>query len=116
RSRGRVEALHAGGQPIERYRAGLRRNGQGCLVHVRPHARRRVGCHRVYRHGAMSPAAPISFARGAPSLDIIAVEDLRAAADRAFQKDPQGTFSYGTSGGYAPLRDWIAEYHDVERE
>src|SRR2546421_2044705 len=64
----------------------------------------------------MSTAAPISFARGAPSLDIIAVEDLRAAADRAFQKDPQGTFSYGTSGGYAPLRDWIAEYHDIERE
>src|SRR4051812_17337512 len=64
----------------------------------------------------MSSAPPISFARGAPSLDIIAVDDLRAAADRAFQNDPQGTFSYGTSGGYVPLRDWIAGYHDVERE
>src|SRR5437588_96417 len=52
---------------------------------------------------------PISFARGAPSLDIIAVDDLRAAADRAFQNDPGGTFSYGTAGGYPPLRDWIAE-------
>src|SRR3954471_8264859 len=64
----------------------------------------------------MSSGPPISFARGAPSLDIIAVDDLRTAADRAFQNDPQGTFSYGTSGGYVPLRDWIAEYHDVERE
>jgi DNA-binding transcriptional MocR family regulator len=64
----------------------------------------------------MTSAAPISFARGAPSLDIIAVEDLRAAADRAFQNDPQGTFSYGTSGGYVPLRDWIAGYHGIERE
>src|SRR3954468_13942633 len=64
----------------------------------------------------MSSGPPISFARGAPSLDIIAVDDLRAAADRAFQSDPQGTFSYGTSGGYIPLRDWIAEYQDVERE
>jgi 2-aminoadipate transaminase len=59
---------------------------------------------------------PISFARGAPSLDIVAVDDLRAAADRAFQNDPAGTFSYGTSGGYVPLRDWIAEQHGRERE
>src|SRR3954466_1803361 len=64
----------------------------------------------------MTSGPPISFARGAPSLDIIAVDDLRAAADRAFQNDPKGTFSCGTSGGYVPLRDWIAEYHDVERE
>src|SRR3954451_17882395 len=64
----------------------------------------------------MSSGPPISFARGAPSLDIIAVDDLRTAADRAFQNDPQGTFSYGTSGGYAPLRDWIAGFHDILRE
>jgi 2-aminoadipate transaminase len=64
----------------------------------------------------MATTPPISFARGAPSLDIVAVEDLRAAADRAFQNDPAGTFSYGTSGGYVPLRDWIAEYHGIERE
>jgi 2-aminoadipate transaminase len=64
----------------------------------------------------MTTAPPISFARGAPSLDIIAVDELRAAADRAFQSDPQGTFSYGTSGGYPPLRDWIAAYHGIERE
>src|SRR3954452_14109095 len=60
--------------------------------------------------------APISFARGAPSLDIVAVDDLREAADRAFQNDPAGTFSYGTSGGYVPLRDWIAEQHGKARE
>ena len=64
----------------------------------------------------MASGSPISFARGAPSLDIVAVDDLRAAADRAFQNDPAGTFSYGTSGGYVPLRDWIAEQHGKERE
>jgi DNA-binding transcriptional MocR family regulator len=64
----------------------------------------------------MTTAPPISFARGAPSVDIIAVDALRAAADGAFQNDPQGTFSYGTSGGYVPLRDWIAAYHGAERE
>src|SRR5437588_5093358 len=64
----------------------------------------------------MAADQPISFARGAPSLDIIAVDDLRAAADRAFQDDPAGTFSYGTAGGYPRLRDWIAGQHQVERE
>ena len=64
----------------------------------------------------MAGGSPISFARGAPSLDIIAVDDLRAAADRAFQNDPAGTFAYGTSGGYVPLRDWVAAQHGKERE
>jgi 2-aminoadipate transaminase len=60
--------------------------------------------------------APISFARGAPSLDIIDVEGLRSAADRAFGADPAGTFSYGTSIGYRPLRAWIADKHGVAPE
>jgi 2-aminoadipate transaminase len=57
---------------------------------------------------------PISFARGAPSLDIVDVDGLRAAADRAFGADPAGMTGYGTAIGYPPLRDWIAERHDVE--
>ncbi|MDP9293902.1 MAG: PLP-dependent aminotransferase family protein [Actinomycetota bacterium] len=56
----------------------------------------------------------ISFARGAPSLDIIDAEGLREAAQRAFSSDPGGTFAYGTSVGYVPLREWIAEEHQVE--
>jgi len=55
----------------------------------------------------------ISFARGAPSVDIIAVDDLKSAAQRAFENDPAGTFSYGTSTGYPPLREWIAGRHDL---
>jgi len=55
----------------------------------------------------------ISFARGAPSLDIIDVEGLKAAAVRAFENDPGGTTAYGTSVGYVPLRAWIAEQHGV---
>jgi 2-aminoadipate transaminase len=58
----------------------------------------------------------ISFARGAPSLDIIDVEALRAAAVRAFDNDPAGTTAYGTSIGYPPLRAWIADRHGVEPE
>ncbi|MEA2374180.1 MAG: 2-aminoadipate transaminase [Thermoleophilaceae bacterium] len=64
----------------------------------------------------MEATSPISFARGAPSLDIVAVDDLKAAAQSAFENDPQGAFAYGTGGGYGPLRDWIAQRHGVERE
>lgn len=57
---------------------------------------------------------PISFARGAPSLDIVDVDGLRDAAERAFTEDPGGTVAYGTAIGYVPLREWIAEQHGVE--
>jgi Transcriptional regulators containing a DNA-binding HTH domain and an aminotransferase domain (MocR family) and their eukaryotic orthologs len=56
----------------------------------------------------------ISFARGAPSLDIIDVAGLKAAAARAFEADPAGITAYGTSVGYPPLRKWIADKHGVE--
>lgn len=59
---------------------------------------------------------PISFARGAPSLDIVDVEGLRAAADRAFRDDPAGVTGYGTAVGYPPLREWIAAKHGVAVE
>ncbi|HEY4825913.1 MAG TPA: PLP-dependent aminotransferase family protein [Solirubrobacteraceae bacterium] len=58
----------------------------------------------------------ISFARGAPSLDIVDVEGLRAAADAAFTADPGGMTAYGTAIGYPPLRAWIAERHQVAPE
>jgi 2-aminoadipate transaminase len=61
-------------------------------------------------------AKSISFARGAPSLDIIDVEGLRAAAERAFSADPGGVTAYGTAIGYPPLRQWIADRQGVVPE
>jgi 2-aminoadipate transaminase len=58
----------------------------------------------------------ISFARGAPSPDIMPAEDLRAAADRALAGDAPGALSYGPGSGYPGLRDWIARRHGVEPE
>jgi DNA-binding transcriptional MocR family regulator len=58
----------------------------------------------------------ISFARGAPSPDIIDVAGLSAAAVRAFQADPAGITGYGTSLGYPPLREWIARRHGVSAD
>ncbi len=60
--------------------------------------------------------ATISFARGAPSLDIVNVDGLREAAVRAFANDPAGTTAYGTAVGYPRLRAWIAEHHGVPVE
>ncbi len=62
----------------------------------------------------MPMADTISFARGAPSLDIVDVDGLRDAATRAFTNDPGGATAYGTSIGYVPLRRWIAEQHGVD--
>ncbi|HLV59626.1 MAG TPA: PLP-dependent aminotransferase family protein [Natronosporangium sp.] len=56
---------------------------------------------------------PISFARGAPSLDIVDVAGLAAAASRVFELDPAGATGYGTAYGYQPLREWIAGRHRV---
>ena len=64
----------------------------------------------------MSAEQLISFARGAPSLDIIDVEGLKAAAARAFDADPAGITAYGTSVGYVPLRKWIADKHGVSSD
>ena len=61
----------------------------------------------------MADLTNISLARGAPSLDIVAVDDLRAAADRAFVHDPGGMCAYGTSPGYPRLLEWLAKKHGV---
>jgi 2-aminoadipate transaminase len=58
----------------------------------------------------------ISFARGAPSLDIIDIKGLSDAAVRAFSTDPSGITAYGNSYGYQPLRRWIAAKHGVGAE
>jgi 2-aminoadipate transaminase len=55
----------------------------------------------------------ISLSRGAPSLDIVAVDDLKLAAQRAFEHDPASTFAYGTSAGYPRLLEWLSKKHAV---
>lgn len=64
--------------------------------------------------GAMSASAPISFARGAPSADILPVGAIRAAAERALGDGWETALSYGTGAGHPGLREWIASYQGVE--
>lgn len=61
----------------------------------------------------MTAAQLISFARGAPSVDIVDVDGLKTAAVRALEADPVGVTAYGPATGYAPLREWIANRHGV---
>ena len=58
----------------------------------------------------------ISFARGAPSADILPAERVREAAQRALTDDWQRALSYGTGAGHPGLREWIAGRHGVEPE
>ncbi len=58
--------------------------------------------------------APISFARGAPNpaaLDPALVADC---ARTVLERDGKTILSYGSGGGYGPLRDLLAERHRVE--
>ncbi|WP_156757964.1 aminotransferase-like domain-containing protein [Actinokineospora pegani] len=64
----------------------------------------------------MTASDLISFARGAPSLDIIDVEGLKAATDAALSEDPGGALGYGTAIGYPKLRKLLAERHGVAEE
>jgi len=62
------------------------------------------------------PAETISFARGAPSADILPVEAVREAAARALESDWERALSYGTGRGHPGLCEWIAELHGVDPE
>lgn len=53
----------------------------------------------------------ISFARGAPSADILPREAVREAAARALESDWEKALSYGTGTGHPGLCEWIAARH-----
>ena len=53
----------------------------------------------------------ISFARGAPSADLLPVDAVREAAERALTDNPTRALSYGTGIGHPELCEWLAERH-----
>lgn len=56
-------------------------------------------------------AETISFARGAPSADILPREAVREAAAAALADDWERALSYGTGIGHPELCRWVAERH-----
>ena len=56
----------------------------------------------------------ISFARGVPAPECLAVDELADCARTAVERDGRTVLSYGPGGGYGPLREVLAERHGVE--
>lgn len=66
-------------------------------------------------YSARVAAETISFARGAPSADILPAKAVREAAARALDSDWQRALSYGLGSGHPGLCEWIAtELHGIE--
>jgi 2-aminoadipate transaminase len=56
----------------------------------------------------------ISFARGMPGPDLLPVEEFGDCARQALERDGATALNYGPAAGYGPLREWIAERHEVD--
>jgi DNA-binding transcriptional MocR family regulator len=56
----------------------------------------------------------ISFARGVPAPECLAVDELADCARAAVERDGRTILSYGPGGGYGPLREELAARHGVE--
>jgi 2-aminoadipate transaminase len=56
----------------------------------------------------------ISFARGVPAPECLAVEELADCARAALVRDGRTILSYGPGGGYGPLRERLADQHGVD--
>jgi DNA-binding transcriptional MocR family regulator len=57
---------------------------------------------------------PISFARGAPALDLIPAAELAECAYAVAQREGAALFAYGPIAGYGPLREWVGARHGVD--
>jgi len=53
----------------------------------------------------------ISFARGAPAPEALNSGLIARCSATALEADPTVILSYGTGGGYPPLREWLAQHH-----
>src|SRR2546428_9718795 len=56
----------------------------------------------------------ISFARGVPAPELLPVDELADCARAAIERDGPTVLNYGPVGGYAPLREWVAEQDGVQ--
>jgi DNA-binding transcriptional MocR family regulator len=56
----------------------------------------------------------ISFARGFPGPDLLPIDEFGDCAKAALARDGATALNYGPPLGYLPLREWLAERHDVD--
>jgi DNA-binding transcriptional MocR family regulator len=60
------------------------------------------------------PQKVISFARGVPAPECLAVEELAECAEAVLKEDGKTVLSYGSSAGYQPLREHIGAWFGVD--
>jgi 2-aminoadipate transaminase len=62
---------------------------------------------------AVTTPQVISFARGVPAPECLAVDELAECARAVIERDGRAILSYGSGAGYTPLRSLIGEWFDV---
>lgn len=62
----------------------------------------------------MVEAQPINFTRGVPANESFPLAELREAATAAFAQHGAAMMQYGSAFGFAPLREWIAQWQRVQ--
>lgn len=62
----------------------------------------------------MPEPTPINFTRGVPANESFPTEELIAAAQAVLAARGEVVLQYGPSTGFAPLREWLAEWQGVE--
>ncbi len=61
----------------------------------------------------MSDKPVINFTRGVPATESFPIEDMVSASERALRKYGTIILQYGSSYGFLPLREWLAEWRGV---
>jgi DNA-binding transcriptional MocR family regulator len=62
----------------------------------------------------MAELPPINFTRGVPATESFPVQDLIDAAVAALQQHSATILQYGPAVGFAPLREWLAQWQGVQ--
>ena len=61
----------------------------------------------------MSTLAPINFTRGVPANESFPIDDLIESAAMILKQQGAAILQYGPALGFAPLREWIAQWQGV---
>lgn len=64
----------------------------------------------------MSQNHPINFTRGVPAIESFPTGDLIAAANDILAQQGNALLQYGSAQGFAPLREWIAGWQNVQAD
>jgi 2-aminoadipate transaminase len=62
----------------------------------------------------MAELAPINFTRGVPATESFPTDELITASASVLGEHAATVLQYGPSAGFAPLREWIAQWQGVE--